>query len=204
MDEFQIFDRALTAAEVAALTSSADAQGIWAPYYTLHKIMRGLIDAWLLTGNEQALEIVAGMGDWVHSRRIYDQSGDAEYYTAARNFWNMVVPQCMYAHGGTSGTWPASQGDSGNTNPELLQPRGNIANSIGANGAESCTTYNLLKLTKNLFCHEPDAAYIAVAAPAWRTTPSTRNRCSSAPPTTPRCGSTSTSPRRCTGRSGAS
>jgi DUF1680 family protein len=43
-------------------------QGIWAPYYTLHKIMAGLIDAHVHTGNEQALTVLAGIGDWVHSR----------------------------------------------------------------------------------------------------------------------------------------
>lgn len=41
---------------------------IWAPYYTCHKIMRGLLDAHTLTGDATALEIVRGMGDWVHSR----------------------------------------------------------------------------------------------------------------------------------------
>ncbi len=41
---------------------------IWAPYYTCHKIMRGLLDAHGLTGNETALEVVSAMGDWVHSR----------------------------------------------------------------------------------------------------------------------------------------
>ncbi|BCY08509.1 beta-L-arabinofuranosidase domain-containing protein [Actinoplanes sp. L3-i22] len=41
---------------------------IWAPYYTCHKIMRGLLDAHTLTGNAVALEIARGMGDWVHSR----------------------------------------------------------------------------------------------------------------------------------------
>ncbi|GAA2032265.1 hypothetical protein GCM10009740_22900 [Terrabacter terrae] len=41
---------------------------IWAPYYTCHKIMRGLLDAYALTGNATALEVVRGMGEWVHSR----------------------------------------------------------------------------------------------------------------------------------------
>ena len=30
--------------------------------------MRGLLDAYLLTGNTQALDVVTRMGDWVHSR----------------------------------------------------------------------------------------------------------------------------------------
>ena len=132
VDEFHLFDRALGAEEVAALTTSAagaahgnlawyrfdatsgtavtDGSGrswdaavvtgeggdpgpshagflaaypetqfikleeyvtypaIWAPYYTCHKIMRGLLDAYALTGNETALHVVRGMGEWVHSR----------------------------------------------------------------------------------------------------------------------------------------
>jgi DUF1680 family protein len=43
-------------------------QGIWAPYYTLHKIMAGLIDAHVHAGNRQALDVLTGIGDWVHSR----------------------------------------------------------------------------------------------------------------------------------------
>lgn len=41
---------------------------IWAPYYTLHKIMAGLMDIYEISGNEKALEIVEGMGTWVHAR----------------------------------------------------------------------------------------------------------------------------------------
>ncbi len=131
VDDFHLFDRALTAAEVAALAAgssgargnlawykfdettgskAADSSGrgwdaavvtgtggpagpshagflaaypetqfiqleqyvtypaIWAPYYTCHKIMRGLLDAHTLTGNATALEVARGMGVWVHSR----------------------------------------------------------------------------------------------------------------------------------------
>lgn len=41
---------------------------IWAPYYTLHKILAGLMDVYEVSGNKKALEIVKGMGDWVHAR----------------------------------------------------------------------------------------------------------------------------------------
>ena len=41
---------------------------IWAPYYTLHKILAGLLDCHELGGNEKALEIAEGMGLWVHAR----------------------------------------------------------------------------------------------------------------------------------------
>lgn len=39
---------------------------VWAPWYTQHKIVRGLLDAYYLTGNETAREIVEAMTDWAH------------------------------------------------------------------------------------------------------------------------------------------
>lgn len=41
---------------------------IWAPYYTCHKIMAGLLDAHRYAGSRTALEIAARMGRWVHGR----------------------------------------------------------------------------------------------------------------------------------------
>jgi len=41
---------------------------IWAPYYTLHKILAGLLDCYEVGGNQKALEIAEGMARWVHQR----------------------------------------------------------------------------------------------------------------------------------------
>ncbi len=41
---------------------------VWAPYYTLHKIMAGLLDAHRLRGNAQALEVVTRMAGWIRTR----------------------------------------------------------------------------------------------------------------------------------------
>ena len=41
---------------------------VWSPYYMIHKIMAGLIDQHELTGNGQALELAARLGDWVSWR----------------------------------------------------------------------------------------------------------------------------------------
>ncbi len=41
---------------------------VWAPWYTLHKIMAGLLDANQLCGNAQALEVLTHMADWVKFR----------------------------------------------------------------------------------------------------------------------------------------
>ncbi len=38
---------------------------VWAPYYTLHKIMAGLLDVHERCGNEQALEVLEGVAAWV-------------------------------------------------------------------------------------------------------------------------------------------
>jgi DUF1680 family protein len=38
---------------------------VWAPFYTLHKIMAGLLDMHIRAGNAQALVVVQGMAAWV-------------------------------------------------------------------------------------------------------------------------------------------
>lgn len=42
--------------------------GTWVPWYNLHKLMSGLVHAYELTGNEQALTVAAKLGDWVYAR----------------------------------------------------------------------------------------------------------------------------------------
>jgi DUF1680 family protein len=53
--------------EKGATYGGSNAQ-IWAPYYTLHKNLAGLMDIYEISGNEKALEIVKSMGDWVYAR----------------------------------------------------------------------------------------------------------------------------------------
>jgi DUF1680 family protein len=90
---------------------------IWAPYYTLHKILAGLVDCHEVGGNPKALEIARDMGLWVHGRlsilpqetrirmwnsyiageyggmnevlaRLHRITGDARFLEAARLFDN--------------------------------------------------------------------------------------------------------------------
>ena len=49
---------------------------VWAPFYTLHKIMAGHLDMYVHCGNEQALEVVEGMARWV---RHWSQSLSDEH-----------------------------------------------------------------------------------------------------------------------------
>jgi DUF1680 family protein len=44
------------------------AQKVWAPYYTMHKIMAGLLDVYQLCGDRQALDILVRLADWVKFR----------------------------------------------------------------------------------------------------------------------------------------
>ncbi|HJZ75612.1 MAG TPA: beta-L-arabinofuranosidase domain-containing protein [Vicinamibacterales bacterium] len=55
-------------------------QKVWAPYYTIHKIMAGLVDAHELAGNAQALVVVTKMADWVRFR--VDRLSEAQQQAA--------------------------------------------------------------------------------------------------------------------------
>lgn len=44
--------------------SAFDLNGYWVPWYSLHKIYQGLIDAYELTGNDKALSVVCKFADW--------------------------------------------------------------------------------------------------------------------------------------------
>ncbi|MFF4586148.1 beta-L-arabinofuranosidase domain-containing protein [Streptomyces sp. NPDC001388] len=53
--------------QLESMTGS-DYTKVWAPYYTAHKILRGLLDAYLATDDDRALDLASGMGDWMYSR----------------------------------------------------------------------------------------------------------------------------------------
>lgn len=40
----------------------------WVPWYTMHKILAGLTDTYKYTGNETALTVAKGLGNWVYDR----------------------------------------------------------------------------------------------------------------------------------------
>lgn len=54
--------------QFSALEEFAPYGEIWAPYYTLHKILAGLLDAHALAGSARALQLAEGIGHWVYSR----------------------------------------------------------------------------------------------------------------------------------------
>lgn len=59
--------------------------GIWAPYYTMHKLIAGFLDAYTYTGNELALTTASKLGKWVYNRlKVLPQEKLTE-------MWNMYI-----------------------------------------------------------------------------------------------------------------
>ncbi len=215
---------------------------VWAPYYTLDKILKGLLDCYEVTGDEKALAVAQGMGLWVHRRlepiaestleamwnryiageyggmntvmarlnaetgderfnecarifdnvaffyggaerphglarnvdtirgrhsnqhipqiigalRIYGQTGDAGYYRIAENFWNLSYHGYTYSIGGVAGARDPNNAECYTAEPDHLFAKG--FSEGGQN--ETCATYNLLKLTRDLFMYHPHARYM--------------------------------------------
>lgn len=91
--------------------SGFDLSGYWVPWYSFHKIYQGLIDAYTLTGNEDALNVVCNFADWAISvtedmsddtfnnmlrceyggmnevfAQLYDITGEKKYFDMALRF----------------------------------------------------------------------------------------------------------------------
>ena len=61
--------------------------GVWAPYYTYHKIMQGLLDTYVRTGNKRAYEMVVNMASYVEKRmaKLNEETIGKMLYTAEAN-----------------------------------------------------------------------------------------------------------------------
>lgn len=197
---------------------------IWAPYYTLDKIMSGLYDCHILGGNQTARTLLEGMGEWVYRRlsglpreqrermwsmyiageyggmigimvKLYELMGNGHfleaagyfsneklfypmaegvdtlkdmhanqhipqiigalemykagkgerYLTIAQNFWRMVTEAHTYTIGGTGET-------------EMFHASGHLTDYLTDKCAESCASYNMLRLTSELFRLHPVGA----------------------------------------------
>jgi DUF1680 family protein len=195
--------------------------GAWAPWYTEHKVLAGLKDAWVLAENAQAKQVTLRLADWIDSvtrnltpeqrqqmlrvehggmsetladiyaltreekyldtarrfyheavmrpllegrdelagkhantqipkvigeARLYEVAGDEDGRRIAQNFWEEVVRHHSYVIGG-------------NSENEHFGPPDELAERLGPATAESCNTYNMLKLTRHLFEWQPKAEY---------------------------------------------
>ncbi len=48
-------------------TRLEEGKKVWAPFYTIHKILAGLLDQYTLCGNREALEVAQGIAQWTAS-----------------------------------------------------------------------------------------------------------------------------------------
>ncbi|MQL90381.1 hypothetical protein Taro_022963 [Colocasia esculenta] len=200
-------------------------QSVWAPYYTIHKIMAGLVDQYLYAGNSQALQMVVWMADYFGSRvknvitkytierhyaslneetggmndvlyklytitgdqkhlvlahlfdkpcflgmlavqadsisgfhanthipvvigaqRRYEITGDQIYKEIGTYFMDIINSSHSYATGGTSVS-------------EFWSDPKRLADTLKTENQESCTTYNMLKVSRNLFRWTKEMGY---------------------------------------------
>lgn len=100
---------------------NGNTSGTWVPWYSMHKIMAGLIDVYTYTENEDALRIAADLGDWVYSRtsqwtedvqrtvlnveyggmndclyNLYKYTGSEKHLSAAHSFDEMSLFEPLY------------------------------------------------------------------------------------------------------------
>ena len=194
--------------------------GVWAPFYTLHKIQVGMIDCYTLSGNKPALDVAVKLGNWIRewvkplddatmqqvlrtefggigdslnelaqvtgdmswidvskrfdhqqilaplaegrdelttvhanttipkalaAARRYDITGDQRSHDIASYFWHEVIEKRTFCTGGSS------------SDENWKSPVGQLSAELGSMTEESCVTYNLLKLTRNIFSWTADA-----------------------------------------------
>ena len=192
----------------------------WVPWYSIHKIYAGLIDAYTLTGNKQALDVVIKMANWakngtdnlneqqfdrmlycehggmcevmanlykitnnkdyldlalrfyhkeiidslikkhdelegkhantqipkvIGAAVLYEILGKAELREASEFFWSIVTKNRSYVIGG-------------NSRDEHFGRSG--TEKLGVTTAETCNTYNMLKLTEHLYSWNHNPEYI--------------------------------------------
>jgi DUF1680 family protein len=80
---------------------------------------------------------------WVGAAREYKATGTTRYRDIAGNVWNMVTAAHTYAIGG-------------NSQAEHFRPPNAIAGYLTDDTCEHCNTYNMLKLTRELWLLDPN------------------------------------------------
>jgi hypothetical protein len=83
---------------------------------------------------------------FIGTARQYELTGEDWLKTASIFFWDTVVKERSYVIGGHS-------------DGEGFSPKERLSEAFGPNTTETCNTYNMLKLTRHLFCWDPKAEY---------------------------------------------
>ncbi len=110
----KVFEENITKGDIRS--AGFDLNGYWAPFYIMHKLLTGLNDAYLLCGNQKALEVSTKFAGWISSivtplndeqvqkmlncehggisesfAELYGITGDEKYLTTARVFYHKAV-----------------------------------------------------------------------------------------------------------------
>ena len=106
-------------------------------------------NSWLAAGEDRlnGLHANTNIPKWLGAAREYKATGTSKYRDIASNSWDMVVDTHSYAIGG-------------NSQNEHFRPPNAIADYLEHDTAEHCNTYNMLKLTKELWTLDPSAKYM--------------------------------------------
>jgi DUF1680 family protein len=68
LKSYQLSSGFLFASPISEFDSFDNGTGGWVPYYTMHKILAGLIDVYNYEGNADALAVASKLGDWIYNR----------------------------------------------------------------------------------------------------------------------------------------
>ncbi|WP_129776493.1 glycoside hydrolase family 127 protein [Peristeroidobacter soli] len=196
-------------------------EGAWVPWYTQHKVLAGLRDAWTLGESAQAKDVTLKLANWVDditSRLtpqqqqtmlqvehggmrevlfdIYGLTQDDRYLKTAQRFEHRVILEPLLAGrdelpgkhantqipkviGAARGYEVANQSEGrpiaenfwktvvhnhswaigGNSDGEFFFSPNSAAEHLSAATAETCNTYNMLRLTERLFGWQPQVEY---------------------------------------------
>ena len=86
----------------------------------------------------------------------YKGTQDPAYYQVAHNFWHICTHGYMYCIGGVAGAKNPNNAECFTAEPSTL-----FANGLARGGQnETCATYNLLKLSRQLFMFDQDAQFM--------------------------------------------
>lgn len=200
-------------------------QPVWAPYYTIHKIMQGLLDQYTVAGNSKALDMVVNMANYFSDRvknviqkysierhweslneetggmndvlyQLYTITNDLKHLTLAHLFdkpcfLGLLAVQADSISGFHSNTHipvvigaqmryevtgdplykqisaffmdtinsSHSYATGGTSAGEFWTDPKRLAGTLSTENEESCTTYNMLKISRNLFRWTKEIAY---------------------------------------------
>lgn len=194
--------------------------GVWAPWYTLHKLFSGLIDQYLYADNSQALDVATGMADWAYNKlkpldeatrkkmirnefggvnesfyNLYAVTGDERYHWLAQFFYHNEVVDPLKEQRDDLGTkhtntfipkvlaearnYELTQEETSrkladffwhtmidhhtfapgcSSDKEHFFDPQKFSKHLSGYTGETCCTYNMLKLSRHLFCWTGDVA----------------------------------------------